>query len=249
MAADSLVPEEDVSLVRNYELEVLYKNRTLRLCCGQDPNFQAGSWAPDCERGPGDASDRVRRGPVLVRYLNQGRAEGDCPHLFPRRAARLLLTRAAGPMADRHDTHAGITAACPDMTALASLVRSFDVEVLAHAVGMYGLRDDDYYALMSPVSRGRPRRALPRQRPDRLRRRPGGRQADLHGAVYSGQDGAHHAVATSMAGNPRAFCCSLRTSLKRSLPGLSGQPLHHREVLHVSAGSVMETVGPSFRGG
>lgn len=57
-------------------------------------------------------------------------------------------------MADQHDTRAGITAACPEMTALASLVRSFDVEVLAHAVGMYGLRDDDYYALDEPRIEG-----------------------------------------------------------------------------------------------
>ena len=30
---------------------------------------------------------------LLVRYINQGRVEGDRPHLSPRRAARLLLTR------------------------------------------------------------------------------------------------------------------------------------------------------------
>ena len=89
-------------------------------------------------------------GSVLVRYLNQGRAEGNRPHLFPCRAARLLLTRAAGPTAGQHDTLADITAACPEMTALASLVRSFDVEVLGHAVGMYGLRHDDYFALDEP---------------------------------------------------------------------------------------------------
>jgi len=30
---------------------------------------------------------------LLVRYINQGRLDGDRPHLSPRKAARLLLTR------------------------------------------------------------------------------------------------------------------------------------------------------------
>ena len=30
---------------------------------------------------------------LLVRYITQGRVEADRPHLSPRRAARLLLTR------------------------------------------------------------------------------------------------------------------------------------------------------------
>jgi transposase len=62
---------------------------------------------------------------LLVRYINQGRAEGSRPHLSPRRAARLLLTRPAGLTAGQHETLAGITAACPEITALAGLVRSF----------------------------------------------------------------------------------------------------------------------------
>jgi len=62
---------------------------------------------------------------LLVRYINQGRVEGDRPHLSPRRAARLLLTRPAGLTARQHETLAGITAACTEMTALAGLISSF----------------------------------------------------------------------------------------------------------------------------
>jgi len=62
---------------------------------------------------------------LLVRYINQGRAEGDRPHLSPRRAARILLTRPDRLSAGQHETLAGLTAACPEMTALASLITSF----------------------------------------------------------------------------------------------------------------------------
>ena len=61
---------------------------------------------------------------LLVRYITQGRVEADRPHLSSRRAARLLLTRPASLTASQHETLAGL-AACPEMTALASLVRSF----------------------------------------------------------------------------------------------------------------------------
>ncbi len=62
---------------------------------------------------------------LLVRYINQGRAEGDRPHLSPRQAARIVLTRPDGLTARQAETLAGIEAACPEMTALAGLVRSF----------------------------------------------------------------------------------------------------------------------------
>jgi Transposase len=62
---------------------------------------------------------------LLVRYLNQGRAEGGRPHLSPRRAARILLTRPDRLTAGQHETLAGLTAACPEMTALTSLITSF----------------------------------------------------------------------------------------------------------------------------
>ena len=50
---------------------------------------------------------------LLVRYINQGRAEGGRPHLSPRRAARILLTRPDRLTAGQHETLAGLTAACP----------------------------------------------------------------------------------------------------------------------------------------
>jgi hypothetical protein len=62
---------------------------------------------------------------LLVRYLTQGRAEAGRPHLSPRRAARLLLTRPATLTPGQHETIAGLAAACPEMTALAALIRSF----------------------------------------------------------------------------------------------------------------------------
>ena len=62
---------------------------------------------------------------LLVRYLNQGRAEGDRPHLSPRQTARILLTRPDALTAGHQQTLADVEAACPEMSALAGLVRSF----------------------------------------------------------------------------------------------------------------------------
>jgi transposase len=62
---------------------------------------------------------------LLVRYINQGRLEGDRPHLSPRRATRILLTRPDRLTAGQHKTLAGLTAACPEMTALTGLITSF----------------------------------------------------------------------------------------------------------------------------
>jgi transposase len=62
---------------------------------------------------------------LLVRYINQGRLDGDQPAISPRRLTRLLLTRPdalTDPQRDRLDE---LTAACTEMTALASLVRGF----------------------------------------------------------------------------------------------------------------------------
>jgi transposase len=62
---------------------------------------------------------------LLYRYITQGRVEADRPATSPRRLARLLLTRPS-QLGDQHrelvDT---LTAACPEMTAIASLVRCF----------------------------------------------------------------------------------------------------------------------------
>ena len=62
---------------------------------------------------------------LLVRYITQGRAEGDRPHLSPRRAVRILLTQPASLTAGQLEVLTGLAAACPEMTALAGLVRSF----------------------------------------------------------------------------------------------------------------------------
>jgi transposase len=75
---------------------------------------------------------------LLVRYLTQGRAEADRPHLSPRRAARLVLTRPEALTASQDETVAGLTAACPEMTALASLIRAF-AALLAPKPGNGGL--------------------------------------------------------------------------------------------------------------
>jgi transposase len=62
---------------------------------------------------------------LLYRYITQGRVESDRPHLSPRRVARLLLTRPA-TLTDAQQALLGkLTAACPEMTSLASLIRSF----------------------------------------------------------------------------------------------------------------------------
>jgi transposase len=62
---------------------------------------------------------------LLVRYINQGRLDGSQPHLSPRRAARLLLTRPGHLAAGQQETLSRLQAACPEMTALAALVRDF----------------------------------------------------------------------------------------------------------------------------
>ena len=62
---------------------------------------------------------------LLVRYINQGRLDGSQPHLSPRRAARLLLTRPDRLAAGQQETVSRVEAACPEMTALATLIRDF----------------------------------------------------------------------------------------------------------------------------
>jgi transposase len=62
---------------------------------------------------------------LLIRYITQGRVEADRPHLSPRRVARLLLTRPADLTGHQTVLLAALSAACPEMTALAGLVRTF----------------------------------------------------------------------------------------------------------------------------
>jgi transposase len=62
---------------------------------------------------------------LLVRYLNQGRHLDERPHLSPRRAARLLLTRPENLTERQRERGHALAAACPEMLALADIVRSF----------------------------------------------------------------------------------------------------------------------------
>lgn len=62
---------------------------------------------------------------LLVRYLNQGRADAERPHLSPRRAARILLTRPDNRTDSQHETAGRLALACPEMKALNSLIGSF----------------------------------------------------------------------------------------------------------------------------
>lgn len=57
---------------------------------------------------------------LLVRYLNQGRHLDEPQHL----STRLMLTRPENLNNQQHQRLAALTAACPEMTALADLVRS-----------------------------------------------------------------------------------------------------------------------------
>ncbi|WP_207947313.1 ISL3 family transposase [Actinomadura sp. 7K507] len=62
---------------------------------------------------------------LLVRYLNQGRAEGDRPVTTPRHATRLLLTDPRHLRPKDTALLEKIAAACPEMTQLATLVGGF----------------------------------------------------------------------------------------------------------------------------
>ncbi|MGA4980338.1 ISL3 family transposase [Streptomyces cinereoruber] len=62
---------------------------------------------------------------LLYRYITQGRVEGDRPVTTPRWLARLMLTH-PDHLRDKDTTFlAELTAACPEMTQLASLIREF----------------------------------------------------------------------------------------------------------------------------
>ena len=69
---------------------------------------------------------------LLVRYLNQGRHLDDHPHLSPRRAARLLLTRPENLTERQRERLQALTAACPEMTALTGVVHSFAALLTPH---------------------------------------------------------------------------------------------------------------------
>jgi transposase len=62
---------------------------------------------------------------LLYRYITQGRVEAGRPHLSPRRVTRLLLTRPDALSDAQQSLLSQLTGACPEMTSLAGLVRSF----------------------------------------------------------------------------------------------------------------------------
>jgi transposase len=69
---------------------------------------------------------------LLVRYIRQGRLEAGRPHLSPRRAASILLTKPGQLTGGQAETLARLQAACPEMTTLTALIRSF-AQMLAPA--------------------------------------------------------------------------------------------------------------------
>src|ERR1019366_1069840 len=106
---------------------------------------------------------------LLYRYITQGRAEADGPHLSPRRVTRLLLTRPAALSDSQQSLLAGLTAACPEMTSFAVLVRSFAALLSPEP----GKRDQ-----AQGPGRDRPRRGP--AEPARLHPRPGPGQTGRH---------------------------------------------------------------------
>ncbi|WP_329529674.1 ISL3 family transposase [Streptomyces sp. NBC_01462] len=62
---------------------------------------------------------------LLHKYINQGRADADRSHISPRRLARMLLTRPDNLKTGHRDLLDRLTAACPEMTDLASAIRTF----------------------------------------------------------------------------------------------------------------------------
>jgi transposase len=78
---------------------------------------------------------------LLYRYITQGRVEADRPHLSPRRVTRLLLTRPAALSESQQSLLSQLTAACPEMTSLAVLVRSFAAMLKPGPGNEAGLKD------------------------------------------------------------------------------------------------------------
>lgn len=62
---------------------------------------------------------------LLYRYITQGRVEADRPAISPRRLSRYLLTRPDRLTENQRELLDVLTAACPQMTALAGLIDSF----------------------------------------------------------------------------------------------------------------------------
>jgi len=62
---------------------------------------------------------------LLVRYINQGRLDTERPHIAPRKATQILLTNPENLPGDQRETAGRLSAACPEMKALARLIGKF----------------------------------------------------------------------------------------------------------------------------
>jgi hypothetical protein len=74
---------------------------------------QPASRSRSCCRRSASAATRGSSN-LLVRYINQGRLDSDRPHLSPRRAARIMLTRPDRLTAGQQETLAALEGACPE---------------------------------------------------------------------------------------------------------------------------------------
>ena len=59
---------------------------------------------------------------LLVRYINQGRLDTEHPHIAPRKATQILLTNPENLPGDQRETAGRLSAACPEMKALTTLI-------------------------------------------------------------------------------------------------------------------------------
>ena len=62
---------------------------------------------------------------LLVRYINQGRPGTERPHIAPRKATQILLTNPDNLPGGHRETAGRLSAACPEMKALARLIGKF----------------------------------------------------------------------------------------------------------------------------
>jgi transposase len=69
----------------------------------------------------------------LHKYVNQGRADADRSHIWPRRLARMLLARPDNLKAEHHELLAKFTAACAEMAQLTAAIRDFAPLLAPHA--------------------------------------------------------------------------------------------------------------------
>lgn len=76
---------------------------------------------------------------LLHKYINQGRADADRSHISHRRLARMMLTRPSNLKSEHRDLLAKLTAACPEMTRLASAIQGFATLLTPRAGNVDGL--------------------------------------------------------------------------------------------------------------